>query len=167
MLPLRDASSPTIVFSNVDLPAPFRPSTATAPCLGAARVTSNSTRLRPYETQRSRTWRKANSDTNKIDLLHFAAALYVSDCAAVDDLALVEDSENIANVADKVEVVLDDHQRAVPLYRRQQLTGDASLLEAHSGGRFVEQEQPRLAGYRHRDFKPLLLTMGQRGSLLR
>src|SRR6516162_7264568 len=132
MLPLRGASSPTIVFSNVDLPAPLRPSTATAPRLGAARVTSNRTGLVPYETQRSRTWRNADSDTNKIHLVHFAAVLDVFHCAVVDDVALVENGENIANIVDKIEVVLHDHQRAVPFERHQQLASDASLFKAHS-----------------------------------
>src|SRR6516164_8813885 len=162
MLPLRGASSPTIVFSNVDLPAPLRPSTATAPRLGTASVTSNSTGLRLYETQRSRTWRNADSDTNKVDLLHFAAVPDVSDCAAVDDVALVEDSEQIANVVDKIEVVLHDHQRAVPFERHQQLASDAPLFKAHSGGGFVEQEQPRLTRESHGDLKPVLLCVGQR-----
>src|SRR5215471_2483264 len=93
IVPLRAVSSPTIAFSNVVLPAPLRPSTATAPCRGAARVTSNSTWLRPYETHSSRTWRNAGSDTDKIDLLHLATVLDVADCAVVDDLALVEDSK--------------------------------------------------------------------------
>src|SRR5215471_13255152 len=166
MLPPRGASSPIIVFSKVVLPAPLRPSTATAPCRGAARVTSNSTWLRPYETHSSRTWRNAGSDTNKIDLLHFATVLDVADCAAVDDFALVEDSEKVANIADKIEIVLDDHRGAVPFDRHQQLAGDASLFEAHSGGRFVEQEQPRLARESHGDFEPLLLTVRQCGCSL-
>src|SRR5262249_41229296 len=152
---------------NVVLPAPLRPSTATAPCRGAARVTSNSTWLRPYETHSSRTSRNAGSDTNKIDLLHLAAVLDVADCAAVDDFALVEDGEKVANIADKIEIVLDDHRGAVPFDRHQQLAGDASLFEAHSGGRFVEQEQPRLARESHGDFEPLLLTVGQCGCPLR
>jgi hypothetical protein len=44
--------------------------------------------------------------------------------------------------------------------------GGASLLEAHSGGRFVEQE-PRLVRESRGDFEPLLLAVGQCGCSLR
>src|SRR5262249_17344743 len=151
IVPLRGVISPTIAFSNVVLPAPLRPSTATAPCRGAARFTSNRTWLRPYETQSSRTLRNIGSDTGKIDLPHFGAVLDVIYRAAVQHVALVEDGESIANTADEIEIMFDNDQGVAMFERCQQLTGDASLLEAHSGGRFVEQEQPRLAGESHGD----------------
>ncbi|MGY4341463.1 hypothetical protein ACVWW3_006369 [Bradyrhizobium sp. LM2.9] len=45
--PFHAGSSPTMVFINVVLPAPLRPSTATPPRQGMPRLTSNRTWLRP------------------------------------------------------------------------------------------------------------------------
>ncbi len=44
----------------------------------------------------------------------------------------------------------------------EQLAGDTALLEAHTGGRLVEQEQRRLGRERHRDLQPLLLAVRER-----
>jgi len=74
---------------------------------------------------------------------------------------LVEHGETVADVADEVQVVLDDDQGAVRLDRLQQLAGDAALLGAHAAGRLVEQQQLGLQRQRHRDFEPLLLAVAQ------
>src|SRR5260370_7595553 len=84
MDPLRASSSPTMVLSSVVLPAPLRPSTATAPRRCAARLTSNRTWLRPYETQRPLPSRKAGSDTGEINLLDLAAATDLHDRSTPD-----------------------------------------------------------------------------------
>src|SRR5712671_6523333 len=112
MEPVRASSSPTMALSSVVLPAPLRPSTATAPRRCAARLTSNRTWLRPYETQSPRTSRKVVSDTGEIDLLHLAAVLDLRDRSTLEHIALIQDSEHVADVADEIEIVLDNDERA-------------------------------------------------------
>src|SRR6185437_4557873 len=141
-------NSPISVLSSVVLPAPLRPRIATAPRLGTTSDTPNSTWLRPYEVQSSRTSRNAASDTGEIRPLHFFAGLDLLDRAALDHLALIEHGEAVADVADEIEVVLDDDERAALLDRQQQLAGDAPLLQAHAAGRLVEQQETWLRGQR-------------------
>src|ERR1700730_16525411 len=160
--PLRASSSPTMVLSSVVLPAPLRPSTATAPRWRAARLTSNTTWLRPYETQSPRTSRKAGSDTGEIDLLHLAAALHLRDRSTLEHIALIQDGEHVADVADEIEIVLDDDERTAPLDRNQPPAGNAPLLQAHTCGRLVEQQKPWFRCKRHCNLEPLLLPMRKR-----
>src|ERR1700746_1684117 len=102
------SSSPTMVLNRVVLPAPLRPSTATAPRGRAATLTSNRTWRRPYETQRPFTSRRFGSGTGEIDLLHLAAVLDLRDGAALEHIALIQDREHVADVADEIEIMLDD-----------------------------------------------------------
>src|SRR5580704_6588192 len=162
MEPLPASSSPTTVRNNVVLPAPLRPSTATAPRRCAASLTSNKTWLRPYETQSPRTSRKAGSDTGQIDLLHFPAALDLRDWSALEHGALIQDREHVADVADEIEIVLDDDERTATLDRNQQLAGKTPLLQAHARGRLVEQKKPWFRCERHGNLEPLLLPMRER-----
>src|SRR5437016_13627018 len=91
MEPLRASSSPTMVLSSVVLPAPLRPSTATAPRRCAASRTSNRTWLRPYETESPRTSRKVGSDTGEIDLPHLAAVMGLRDRSTLEHVARAQD----------------------------------------------------------------------------
>src|SRR5882757_847165 len=162
MEPLRASSSPTMVLSSVVLPAPLRPSTATAPRRCAARFTSNRTWLRPYETQSPRTSRKVGSDTSEIDLLHLAAVLDLRDRSTLEHIALIQNGEHIADVADEIEIVLDDDERTATLDRNQQLGGNAPLFRAHACGRLVKQQKPWFRCKRHCNLEPLLLPMRER-----
>src|SRR5712691_10625263 len=162
MEPLRASSSPTMVLSSVVLPAPLRPSTATAPRRRAARLTSNRTGLRPYETQSPRTSRKVGSDTSEIDLLHLEAVLDMRDRSTLEHTALIQNGEHVADVADEIEIVLDDDERAATLNRNQQFAGNAPLLQAHACGRFVEEQKPWFGCERHCNLEPLLLPMRER-----
>src|SRR3978361_2245969 len=144
-----------MVLSSVVLPAPLRPSTATPPRRNAARLTSNRTWLRPYETPRSRTSRNVGSDTGEIDLLYFAAVLDLLHRPALQHGPLIEHGEHVADVADEIEIVLHDDERAATLDRNKQFTGQAPLLQFHARGRFVEQQKPRFRNQRHRNLKPL------------
>src|ERR1700730_12425177 len=162
MEPPRASSSPTMVRSSVVLPAPLRPSTATAPRRRAARLTSNRTGLRPYDPRSPRTSRKGGSDTGEIDLLHLAAVLDLRDRSTLEHSALIEHGEHVADVADEIEIVLDDDQRAATLDRKQQLAGKAPLLQAHAGGRLVEQQKPWFRCKRHGNLEPLLLAIRER-----
>src|SRR5919199_4436590 len=168
MFPSVAPSSPTMVFSNVVLPAPLRPSTATAPRCGTDRSMPKRTWLRPYAAESRATVRIGASDTGEINLLYLAARLDLFHRAAVEHATLVEHREHIADAADEVEVVLDNDHRAAVLDRHQQLAGQATLLEAHAGRGLIEEEKPRRGGERHRDLQPLLLPVRERrGGILR
>src|SRR5580704_8612353 len=162
MEPLRASSSPTMVLSSVVLPAPLRPSTATAPRRCAARPTSNRTWLRLYETQSPRTLRKDESDTGEIDLLHLSAALDLRDRSTLQYITLIQDSEHVADVADEIEIMLDHDERTATLDRHQQLAGNAPLLQVHARGRLVEQQKPWFWCKRHCNLEPLLLPVRER-----
>src|SRR4051794_34385805 len=103
-----------------------------------------------------------NSGTAEIDILEEFIGRNLDNLAKRQALDLVEHGETIAGVADEIEVVLDDHQRAMFVDRLQQFAGDAELLQAHAAGGLVQQQKLRLAGKRHRDLQPLLLAMRQR-----
>src|SRR5216683_1213150 len=162
MEPLRASSSPTMVLSSVVLPAPLRPSTATAPRRRAASFTSNRTWLRPYETHSPRTSRNVGSDTGEIDLLHLAAVLDPRDRSTLEHIALIQDGQHVADVADEIEIVLDNDERTATLDRNQQLAGNAPLLQTHACGRLVEQQKPWFRCERHCNLEPLLLPMRER-----
>src|SRR6266404_9497939 len=114
IVPAIGGSSPNSVFSNVDLPAPLRPNTAVAPMGGIFREMSNKAWLRPYPALRpSASRRRVTSDTGRIHLLHLDRALDGLDIALIQHPALVEHGQPIADVADEMQVMLDDDQGAV------------------------------------------------------
>src|SRR3984893_11747113 len=166
--PRSSGSSPTMAFISVVLPAPLRPRMATPPRQDACSVTPNGTWLRPKPASRALISRNLSSGTAEIDLLHLGAGLNLTDRAAVEHAALVEHRQAVADVANEIEIVLDDHQRAFLLDRLQQFAGNPALFQAHASGRLVQQQQFGFGRQRHRDLEPLLLPMRQcRGGMIR
>src|SRR4030095_4870403 len=109
----------------------------------------------------------SSSGTAEIDLLNPGARLNVLHRTAIQYASLIEHGEPVADVANEVEIMLDDDEGAALLDRLQQFAGNPPFLEAHAAARFVQQQKPWLGRQRHRDFKPLLLAMGKRGGRIR
>ena len=96
------------------------------------------------------------------DHLNPGARLNMLNRTGIQHASLIQHGQSVADVADEIEIMLDDDEGAALLDRLQQFAGDAALLQAHAAGRLVEQQQLRLACQRHRDLQPLLLAVRQR-----
>src|SRR6185437_14655874 len=99
----------------------------------------------------------SGSGTAKIDLLNPGARLDMLDRTAIEHASLVEHGQPVADVANEIEIMLDDDERAATLDRLQQFARDPPFLETHAAGRFVQQQELGFGRQRHRDLKPLLL----------
>ena len=139
-----------------------------------------STSLRPYPAWRSSTTQHAvvlvsrgpaarrrrgsrrRGGSAQVGLDHLGVALHLVGRALGDDLAAVEDGDHVAELADHVHVVLDEHD------------GDAALVDplddlhllhhvgvGQAGGRLVEDEQLGPAGQGPGDLQEALGAVGE------
>src|SRR5262245_60892778 len=103
----------------------------------------------------------ALSDTGGVDLFQFLEMLDLQDRPGPQHVTLVEDSEAITDLADKIEIMLDNQDSAFCFDCLEQSAGEAPLGWAHSPCRFVKEEQSRFASKRRGDLKPLLFPMAE------
>src|SRR6185436_14348824 len=145
------ATRPIMALSVVDFPAPLRPNSATTCPAPAWKLTSYSTRARPYPADSPRT-----SSVAKVDLAQAGIGADQVRRALGDHLAEMQRDDALREAEDDVHVVLGEQHGNILAARK--LRGEchqrAALLGRHPGGRLVHQQQARALRQRHPELHP-------------
>src|SRR4029453_9966540 len=111
MRPDDGASSPAIVLSSVDFPAPLPPINVTISPWATSSDTERSASTAPYRVTSSRTSSMGVDVLAQIDLEHGGIGLDFRRRALGDLLAVVENDDPVGHAHDEAHVVLDDEDR--------------------------------------------------------
>src|SRR3981081_3444979 len=157
---------PGMALQSVDLPMPLRPTTASTPWSRES-DTPCSTWARPKWTSSFSIWRigaalepdgplrrgsrgmAASMLAAHIDRLDLGIVLDFVRRAVLQQAAVVQDRDALDDAQRDVDIVLDQHIAHMGRERRQQCHQLPTLRRGESGGRLVEQDEPRRAGPRH------------------
>src|SRR5882672_7976368 len=159
---------PVMALHSVDLPMPLRPTMASTPWSSAS-DTPCSTWARPKWTSSLSTWRTgvalpamaASVPGAHVDGLDLGIVLDLVGRAVLQQAAVVQDGDALDDAQRDVEIVLDQHIAHMGRERRQQRHQLPTLRRGESGGRLVEQDEPRRAGQRHADLELAELAVRQ------
>ena len=105
--------------------------------------------------------RRAFIATCQIDVTHQRVAQHRIDMAFGEDAALVQHRDGLRQLADKMHVVFDDDDRRARVHLDDDVDGPLGLLRSQSGGRLVEQDQPRVSGQHGAELDELAPAVGQ------
>src|SRR6266850_469531 len=159
-------SAPAIAISVVDLPAPLRPSRATASRGATRRVTSRTTTPAPYPAVRCATAslsRVGASDRAKVDLLHKGIGADLGRSPVGDLDAVIEHRDAFGQRKHSVEIVLDDHHCDFSWQGLEALQRLVPLRSGEAGHRLVDQQRSRAGRQRHLDLEDAPFAMAQAG----
>src|SRR5580704_14967271 len=171
MLPRRGRSSPLMVASRVDLPAPFGPTTQVIPPSATVIDTSCSTSPPPYPETRPSTTRAGSPGAGIVVLLRDAEIGVENPRVAPDDRGcpgrdhgpVVQHRDVAAQAHHEVHVVLHDEEGLARLVELPDPPGEVlDERRVHPAGRLVEQHD---RGIRHQNvgqLEQLALPVGQR-----
>src|SRR6266851_1763854 len=169
---------PVMALQSVDLPMPLRPTTASTP-RSRESDTPCSTWARPKWTSSFSTWRigaAAEADGSRpersrgmaapmlaahVDRLDFGIVFDLVRRAVLQQAAIVQDRDPLDDAQRDVEIVLDQHIAHMGREGRQERHQFAALPWRESGGRLIEQDQPRRARQRHADLELAELAVRQ------
>src|SRR5579884_36489 len=148
--------------SRVDLPAPLGPSSETIWPRPTQRLTSVNAVTEPYHAERLTTSSIVDLIA-EIGLDHSRQSANFAWRPFRDLLAVVEYHDIVADRHDDPHVMLDQNNgNAVRIAKPADRLGDATtFFRVHAGRRFVEQQQPRTAGKRSRQFDRFLQAVGK------
>src|SRR6266508_5211135 len=143
--------------SSVVLPAPLRPtSVTTSPC--ATRIdTSCSTCASPYDADTPLT--SSSGLTPEVGVDHPVVGAHLVVRALDQDLAALQDRDPVGQPGDDAHVVLDQDDGAAGADPAYELDGAVDVLDAHPGGRLVEQQHLRVECERERQLERTFLAV--------
>src|SRR5712691_6430102 len=161
--PRRGLMAPAMAISVDVLPAPFRPSSATASPGPTRSDAFRTTVLPPYATDRSSTTSRSGVlvGSAKVDLLDAMVGANLGRCPVGDHHAVVKDRDPLGHREDHVEVMFHEYQGYLLRQRLQPPHGGLPLCARESRHRFVEQQQSGLTGQRELDLQGTLFAVRQ------
>src|SRR3954466_687626 len=141
--PANAGSSPMIVLSIVDLPAPLRPSSATTSPAAIWSCTSNRTCARPYPPLTC-----SISSIAKVHLAHSWIVAYCSRRPAGYDFSAVQHEHTVCEGEHRFHVMLGKQHGDVLVARQcgNETHERVALLRRRAGRRLVHQQQARAVG---------------------
>src|SRR5215467_9084940 len=177
--PSRGRSSPLIVASRVDFPAPFGPTTQVIPPGATWMDTPRRTSPPPYPATTPATSSAQASGAGPGDsgcggviVFLCRSEVGVKHAAVVADLLrragdhrvpVVEDGHLVTQAHHELHVVLhDEERRPVPVQRADPLGDGADQGRVHPTGRLVEQDDLRFGDQHVGQLKEFALPIGQR-----
>jgi hypothetical protein len=174
--PEAGVTSPAMVLSKVDLPAPLRPSSATISPLPTSRDGSFSIQYVALAEERidgveaqdgcGLAWLRAAACHRRhaaagVDLLHARVAFDLLRRSAKEDLALIHHGDALREAEHAIHVVLHD-QHWNPAGDARHQTGDAlALRRSKAGQRLVEQKHVRLRAESDAEIDVALSPIGE------
>src|SRR3989304_5926238 len=161
--PLCSVVCPMMVPSSVDLPTPFRPSTASEPRSGSESAISSSTTVAPYPARTPPRRNKSGMPLTEIDLAHPVISGDFRRRALDEDRPLREHRDALRKPEHHVHVVLYDENGDFLGERVEHLEDTMRLHGWHPCSRLVEQEHARPESERDRDLDQALLSIGKAG----
>src|SRR5216683_1412599 len=138
--PRRGVMAPAIAIRVEVLPAPLRPSSATASPCPTRREAFRTTVLPPYATHRSSTISRSAVlvGSTKVDLLYAMVGANLGRRPVGNDDAVVQHRDALRDCEDHVEVMLDEHQGHLIGQRAQPRDGGLPLLAREARHRLVQ-----------------------------
>src|SRR5215472_13909808 len=100
-------------------------------------------------------------DAAQIGFLHFRVALDFVRGAFDQYPALLENGDALNELKKRIHIVVDDDHRPAPADRLEQRNRLHALAWAHTGERFVKQQQAWVRRERKADLEAPLFTVGQ------
>src|SRR5262249_8310193 len=154
----RDAMTPAMHLSSVDLPAPLAPMTATTSPGGTRSETPNSAWKSPSNASSARTSRSGSGigGDSHVDLAHGGRRDHRLRGALADQAAAVQDHQTVDDRDERVDDVLDpDDRDPAAANVPDQVDQRRAFVLSQAAGHLVEQKHARLRGERARQLEPL------------
>src|SRR5262245_27940709 len=154
----RDAMTPAMHLSSVDLPAPLAPMTATTSPGGTRSETPNSAWKSPQNASSARASRSGSGigGNSHIDVAHGGRRDHRLRGALADEAAAVQNNQTIDQRDERVNDVLDpDDRDAAAANVADQVDQRRAFVLGQAAGDLVEQEHARLRGECARELEPL------------
>src|SRR5918912_3220080 len=151
----------------VDLPLPFRPTSVASWPWATSRLTFRSACAWPYQADSPSTWRTGLPFTRLA--MHLSEVRRDHSWVLADglvgplgqDRSVLEDRDLVCQGGHDTHVVLDQHHGAACPNPLNQLDDPVDVLDAHPGGRLVEQHQLRLERQHQRELERPLPAVRQ------
>src|SRR5258708_27798956 len=154
--PAISGRSPITLLSEVVLPAPLRPTSATRPPRRKTSETARSTSA-PWMATLTPARFNMSSDMAQHCSAHFGIGEHGGGLALRDNQSLVENQNALAVAEHDIHVVLDEDRRdpAAAAHAEERIHHLEFVLRADTSCRFIHAAQPRPQRHRHRDLDHL------------